>query len=315
MSRSRSGQPRALVVGAGGYLGGAIVGALSAQGWRVRGFLHSPRGTADVERKGAEAIVGDVLDLEAVNRASRGCTAVVHVAAAGGEGPEGARRAEMVRVQGSRNLLEAARAQGVRRLVVGSGYWVYADQPGTITESSALDPRGESLLNYRAEQVALDPAARGRLEVLVVRPGMVYGDGSWFRPVVDAVRTGTYRYIGDGSNPWSFVSLEDAGAGFARIVESGAPGEVYNLVDGHPATWKEFADLVSDRLGRPHPSSISPAEGTAIYGPDVAHHLQARRACSSAKIERLGWKPRHVDFRTGMAALLSKMIAADSRPS
>jgi len=315
MNVPRSGGRRALVVGAGGFLGGAIVSALAARGWTVRGLVHNPRSRADVEQRGAEAVVGDVLDADALDNAVHGCEAAVHVATADAAGPGGPHHMEMVRVLGAQNLVRAARAGGVRRLVVGSGYWVYADEPGTITEDSALDPRGESLVNLHAERAALDSDTRGSLEVLVVRPGMVYGNGSWFRPVVQAIRDGTYRYVGDGSNAWSFVSLEDTGEGFARVVGLGTPGEVYNLVDGHPATWKEFGDFVSDRLGRPRPSSISASEGVALYGPDVAHHFQARRACSSAKVERLGWKPRYADFRAGLSALLPSMVGTDSARS
>jgi nucleoside-diphosphate-sugar epimerase len=268
-------------------------------------MIHRADSKRDVEGLGATAFLGDVLEPETVDTALRDCDLVIHVATASALGPGGARAAERVRVGGCQNLLRSARRHGVRRLVVGSGYWVYADTPDTITEESSLDPRGESLINRKTELAALDPVAQGPVEVLVVRPGMVYGDGSWFRTTVDAIRNGPYRYIGDGLNAWSFVSLKDAGRGFARVAETGVPGEVYNLVDGRPVSWKEFGDFVADRLSCPRPSSLSPSAADAEYGPDVSYHLRARRACSSAKIERLGWRPRIPDVRAGVSALLS----------
>lgn len=314
MSASRPGSRRALVAGAGGFLGSSVVRALTDAGWNVRGLAHSPRGAHRIEEAGGFSVTGDVLDAAAVDAAARGCEVIVHVAAASAWGPGGAEHAERVRVEGCRNLLRAARQHRVGRLVVGSGYWVYADHPGTITEESPLDPRGESRINWTTEQVALDPVARVGPEVIVVRPGMVYGDGSWFRSMYDAIRSGTYRYIGDGSNPWSFVSLEDTGVGFARVVEAGGDGEVYNLVDGRPASWREFAVWVAGELGRPEPVSATMEEATAEFGPEVAHHLHARRALSAAKIEGIGFTPRYRDYRDGGRALLSVMRTGEKAP-
>jgi nucleoside-diphosphate-sugar epimerase len=197
--------------------------------------------------------------------------------------------------------------------VVGSGYWVYADQPGTISEASPLDPRGESRINFDTESAALDPSLRGSTEVVVVRPGMVYANGSWCRAVVDAIMNGRYSYVGDGSNAWSFVSLEDAGSGFARVAEAGRSGEVYNLVDGRPAPWREFGNWVAERLGQGAPPSMARDAATAQLGPDVAHHLSARRACSAAKLEAIGWKPRFREFRAGMPRVLEE-ISRESSP-
>jgi len=300
ISRTR----RALVVGAGGYLGTSIVRRFVDEGWEVRGLVRSPASAARVERASGTAIAGDVLDFDSVSEASRGCQLLVHVAATGSSGTDGLLRAARVRVEGCRNLLRAARTRGVTRLVIGSGYWVYADQAASISEDSPLDPRGESLINFETESIARDPSLRGATEVVIVRPGMVYGNGSWCRSTVEAIREGTYSYVGDGSNPWSFVSLEDVGSGFLRVAEEGRTGEVYNLVDGRPARWREFGDWVAERLGRPAPPSVALETATVELGPDVAHHLRARRACSAAKMGSLGWKPRFADFRAGMPAIL-----------
>lgn len=296
----------ALVVGAGGYLGQAIVAALREEDWKVRGLVHTARSSVDLERLGASAVVGDVLEPGALTAATRNCEAVFHVAAADASGPGGAQLAHRVRVEGCRNILEAARTNRVRRVVVGSGYWVYADSPRTITENSTLDPRGESRVNFDTELAAREPTAGGSAETLVVRPGMVYGDGSWCRSVVDGIRAGSYRYVGEGANAWSFVSLPDAGRGFVRVLERGVSGEAYDLVDGRPSTWKEFGDFLADAMGQPRPGSISRAEAVATMDAAVVHHLTARRACSGAKIRALDWRPRHPDFRSGLEPLLGR---------
>ena len=307
MSRSESPSQPVLVVGAGGYLGEAIVRALVKDGRDVRGLVRTPAAQARAEAAGARTVRGDVLDFASVAAASQGCEAIVHVAAVNSPSPEDPRRPEQVRVEGCRQLLRAARENQVRRLVVGSGYWVYADNPGTIREDSPLDPRGESLINYRTEEVARDPQLKGAPEVIVVRPGMVYGNGSWCRAAIEAVLGERYSYIGGGRNPWSFISLEDAGSAFVRVAARGKPGEVYNLVDGRPAPWKEFGDFLADRLSCRPPSNVSDERATANLGPDVVHHLTARRACSATKLQSLGWAPRFPDFRAGLPSVLEEI--------
>lgn len=297
-----------LVVGAGGYLGSAVSRALVEAGWTVRGLVREGSSARRLESMAVRPFVGSVLDPGAVARSIRGCEAVVHLATVSAPGPPGSPTAEQVRVEGCQNLLRAGRENGVARLVVGSGYWVYADQPNTITEESALDPRGESRVNRSTEVVALDPVGHGSMEVLVVRPGMVYGNGSWFRSMVAGILDGTYRVIGDGANPWSFVALDDAGEGFVRVLETGRAGEVYNLVDGRPAAWREFSNYVADRLSRDRPPSVSSEEAEAAYGADIAHHLGARRACSAGKVSGLGWKPRFPEYRSGLDVLLPRMV-------
>lgn len=251
-------------------------------------------------------MLGDVLDVASLLRHANGCELIVHVAANPSKAEDPPERAREVRVQGTVNLVEAARATRVRRLVVGSGYWVYAGQPGVITETSPVDPQGESRINYEAERAGLEANSSG-LEVLVVRPGMVYGDGAWFRPVVEAVRDRTYRVIDGGLNHWSFVSLPDTGSGFLTVAVRGAAGEVYNLVDGHPRPWVEFAAFVAQRLGTPGPASETSEEAAARYGPTVAAHLRANRAASSAKLAALGWVPVYPRFPEGVAAVLDQM--------
>ena len=306
---STSEHHRVLVAGAGGYLGSSVARAFSRAGWSVRGLVRRPEQRAELGIEGADAVVGDVLDASILDHACRGCSAVVHLAAADPSAEGGLAYSERVRVEGARNLARAARRAGVRRLVVGSGYWVYADLPGTITESSPVDPRGESMVNWKTEQAASEPDARGSLEVIIVRPGMVYGSGSWFRSVFDAIQQETYAYVGDGSNPWSFVAREDAGRGFVAVTEHGAPGEVYNIVDGRPAPWKDFGDFVADRLGRTRPTTMDVATAVRAFGPDIAYHLKARRACSAHKMLQLGWKPLYPSFRDGVSQLLVELMA------
>lgn len=309
--RGRRAAPgRVLVAGASGFLGQAIVRAFTAQGWEVRGLVRDPAKADRVRAAGGVSVTGNVLDAQSLRKAASDCDAIVHVAANPSGTSEGSELPRRVRVEGTLNLIGAAESCRVRRLVVGSGYWVYADQPGPIAEDSELDPQGESRINYDAERAGLGANAVGELEVMVVRPGMVYGNGSWFRAIFDGIRSGTYSVIDGGVNDWSFVSLPDAGNGFFSVVKAGHAGQVYNLVDQHPSSWEEFAGYVAERLQRPPPPSISLEVAEKQFGSVVARHLAANRSASSAKLEAIGWRPIYPRFREGIDAVLQEILSA-----
>ncbi len=311
MAGERARRGPVLVAGAGGFLGRAIVQALVEGGWVARGLTRSPDGLASVERLGGEPVAGDVLDAAVVRAAAAECQAIVHVAANPGDEHGDPELPHRVRVEGCRNLADAARLASVPTLVVGSGYWVYADQPGPIREESRVDPQGESRTNYETELLA---RTFTDLDVRIVRPGMVYGDGSWLRSTLTALRDHSYRVIGSGSNAWSFVSLPDLGRAFRTVLEAGAPGNVYNVVDDEPRPWGEFAAYLADRIGCDRPASCSTAEAERIYGPVVARHLAAARATSSEKLQRLGWRPVFSNYRPGIDDLLAR-ISPNSDPT
>ncbi len=291
------------MAGASGFLGLSLVRALSRNGYEVRGLVRDSLKRDRVRENGGTPILGDVLDPRSLQKAVAGCWGVIHLAA----NPPAESDLARVRVEGTRNLADAARRKKAFRLVVGSGYWVYQGQPNLIHESSPVEPRGESQINYDAERAGLEEHSHGSLEVLVVRPGMVYGDGSWFRGLADSIRAKEYRVVGEGANRWSFIDRWDAGTAFQAVLESGKAGEVYNAVDGHPAPLREFVDLVATELGVPPPPSITLEAGQREMGDVVARHLAADRPTSNDKLRGLGWRPRVARYRERVPSLLREM--------
>ena len=233
---------RVAVVGAAGFLGSAVVAALTEQGHTVRGLVRSAAQSERISRLGAAPVRGDLVSGRGLAELLEGCEAAVHLAQAAEGDLEDRRR---VRVEGGRRLVAAAGTAGVRRIVIGSGYWVYRSSPEPIVEDSPIDPRSISLVNFETEQVAREAASRERFEVVYVRPGMVYGDGSWFGEMVRELRAGTYRHLGDGSNFMSPIHLADAASAFGAILERGAPGATYLAVDEAPVRVHDFASFVA----------------------------------------------------------------------
>jgi nucleoside-diphosphate-sugar epimerase len=304
LSTSRPGDVRVLVVGSSGFLGRSVVRALADEGYEVHGLVRDAAKGERVRDSGGIPFLGDILDATSLRSAAKGCVAAIHLAAH----PSRDEDEERVRVEGTEHLAEVAATEGMTRLLVGSGYWVYPGGPDTITEESAVEPRGESQINFDAERAGMRANVPGRLDVMILRPGMVYGDGSWFRTMAFAISRGEYSVVGDGSNRWSFVALPDTARAFVRVLQAGGAGEVYNVVDGVPGSLREFVDFVAGQTGSPRPPSVTLE--TAVEGMDevVARHLSADRPASNRKLLGLGWRPRLASYREGIPPVLKEIF-------
>ena len=312
ISGTRLDRPvRVCVAGAGGFLGLAIVRALSAAGHEVRGLARSPDQAARIRSAGGIAAVGDLLEPSSLLGPLAGCELAVHVAQPS-DGDLG--RMRRVRVEGATNLIDASKRSGVRRILIGSGYWVYRSSPDLLVEESPLSPLSISKVNFDTEEVARSAALGGTVEAVVVRPGMVYGPGSWFAQMLDGIRKGTYRYVGDGASYLSPVDLEDAGEAFRVIAERWLPGQTFLVVDDRPVTTREFAEFVATSVGAPPPSGIAFTEAAKEWGPDLATLNAASRRASNARLRALGWRPRYPSYIEGIPELLHGSVPAH-RPS
>jgi nucleoside-diphosphate-sugar epimerase len=268
-------------------------------------MVRSSRQFPPVSQAGGIPVLGDVLDRGSLRQPVAGCDVVIHLAQPSQGSIEDMRE---TRVDGGRNLAAAIVECGTPRFVIGSGYWVYRTNPGILEESSPLSPLSISKVNFETEELAQARAARGDFETVVVRPGMVYGKGSWFMDMVKEIRAGSYVYIDDGSNYLSPVHWEDVGGAYRTICENWHPGETYLVVDDMPVTTKEFAEYVSDFLHAPAPRSIRFEEASRRWGTDLAVLNVASRRASNAKIRSIGWNPRYKTFREGVTPFIEQII-------
>jgi nucleoside-diphosphate-sugar epimerase len=300
---------RVLVAGASGFLGLGAVRSLAQAGHEVVGLVRTAQKVDSVRAAGGNPAVGDILAIPALVEAARGCEALVHLAAATDVSRRevGQSMAAKVRVDGAYNLVAAARKVGARRLVVGSGTWLYGDRPEPITETTPAKPTGNSMFNWQAERAAMDANKPGVLDVVVVRPGMVYGNGGWFREMVEGIRTGTYRVPGDGSNHWSPLHIADCGEAFRVVLESGKAGEAYLAADDRPVRLRTFADLIAGALHTARPPEQSLAEASVSAGEATAKHLAANQAVSNAKLKGLGWSPKIPDSTRGVPPVVAEI--------
>lgn len=235
----------AFVTGGSGFVGGALIRRLVADGWRVRALARSEGSARAVAGAGAEPVEGDLDHVDALAGGASGADVVFHCAAFV---KQWGRREEYLRgnVTGTRNVVEACRRVGVPRMVhVGTEAAMLAGEPLVgIDEDTPLRPDSKSLYcsTKAMAEVVVREANRDGLRTVVVRPRLVWGPGdSTILPaLVTAVRKGRFRWIGGGRHLTSTTYIDNAVHGLVLAATASDPGPSYFVTDGPPVVFRDF---------------------------------------------------------------------------
>lgn len=241
-----------LVTGGSGFVGGALVDALVAAGRPVRGLSRSGEAAQAVAGRGAEPVTGDVLDPDSLTRAMEGCAIVYHAAGVNTFCLADPRPMERSNVDGSANVIAAAAAAGVGRVVYTSSAAAIGEVPGTVgTEDSPH--RGWFLSEYErtkflAEQRVLHDAAERGVDVVCVDPSSVQGPGRLHGTarLLLAYLNGTMKFLVDSRI--SFLDIADCTTGHLLAEQHGKAGERY-ILNGATFTTRELIGIVARTTG------------------------------------------------------------------
>ncbi len=315
----------AFVTGATGFLGSHVARVLAEQGAELRLLVRSTSDLRNLEGLSADRVAGDLRDAASIEKALSGCDVVFHVAAdyrLWVRDPD-----EMYRsnVEGTRSLLEAARKQGVRRVVYTSSVATMGFDSGVSSKNGKLadeqSPVGiaDMIGHYKrskfmAEQVAFE-AARLGVDVVVVNPTTPIGERDikptpTGRIVVDFLKRKFPAYVETGLN---LVDATECARGHVQALEKGRSGERY-ILGGENLTLKQILDRLGAITGLKSPTVKLPyffALATGVVDELVTGRLLGREPratidavrmgrkmmfVSSAKAEReLGWRTVPVD--------------------
>jgi nucleoside-diphosphate-sugar epimerase len=284
----------AFVTGGSGFIGGALVRRLRADGWSVRGLARSDAAAEKLRSAGAEPVRGDLEDVDAMAVGARGADVLFHAAAALGEW---GRREDFERgnVAGTRNALDAARRAGVGRFVhVGTEAGLLAGQPLVdVDETAPLRPDSKALYSAtkaQAEQAVRD-ANGSELETVVVRPRLVWGAGDTtiLPALVEAVRRGRWRWIDGGRHRTSTTHVDNAVHGLVLGAERGRPGGVYFVTDGEPVVFRDFVGELLATQGVEAPERSVPAAAIRLAAPTLEGVWRTLRLRGQPPVTRLAY--------------------------
>ncbi|WP_127551274.1 NAD-dependent epimerase/dehydratase family protein [Actinoplanes sp. OR16] len=273
-----------LLTGATGYIGSAVRTALIERGHEVTALVRSSAASAVVSESGASAVTGDVGDAALVRELAGKNDGVIHLAA---PGPD---------VEAS--FAEAVLAASPEVFIRTGGVWVHG--PGeAITEDT---PRAAPALVAWREAIDLPVLAAPGVRSVLIEPGIVYGHGKGIPGlVVGAAQSGTF--IGDGSQHWTTVHVDDLAALYVLALEKASAGSVFLGVGGDNPTARELGEAADRRLGlggRVGPED--PARTIARLGDFGAALLVSQQAGGEKARRVLGWQPSRPSLISEIAA-------------
>lgn len=296
-----------LVTGGCGFTGVHLVQRLLSGGHEVT-VLDTERNVAAaaMERQGARLFLGSVTDAELVERATRGQELVFHLASAFREIYAANQLYWDVDVNGTKVVLDAARRQGVRRVVHVSTQGVHgslAQVPGD--EDSPIAPQDYyCYAKYEGERVCAEFIADG-LDVVIVRPTSIYGPGDtygWLK-LFRMISSGRFFMVGDGSTLNHPVYIDNLVAGLELAATAPAvSGRTYLLGDAHPTTLNDLVHAIAETLGVALRVYRFPSYRIAWAGA-TAVELACKRLGASPPIfrRRLSWYRTNRAFRIDRA--------------
>ncbi|HEU4736060.1 MAG TPA: NAD(P)-dependent oxidoreductase [Solirubrobacterales bacterium] len=307
---------KVFVAGASGAIGRPLVRQLLATGHEVTGMTRREDSAEEIRAAGAAAVVCDVFDAAALEAAVREAAPEVIVHELTALPPRLDYKAKQdplaptnrVRTEGTRNLLAAAKAAGVRRLIAESVAFFYVPEGEWVKDEEApLNLAAPGHFGGAAAALAdleRQVGAAAGIEGVVLRYGWLYGPGTFFDRAGSSTEDALKRrlpIVGKGDGTFSFVHVEDAAAATVAAVERGTPG-AYNVVDDEPAPMREWVPAFCAAVGAKKPMRVPVWLARLIAGPAAVASATQLRGASNAKAKReLGWQPRYPSWRQGFA--------------
>ncbi len=293
------------VAGGSGTIGVPLVRGLRAAGHQVTALTRSVHKRDELRASGVSVAVADALNRDGLIAAVREAhpTHVIHqLTALPKDAPRRARdlvATNHLRIEGTRNLLDAAIAAGARRFIVGS----FA--PLSPREPVPTDPDDEGAAAVRSmETQVLDATRRGVIDGVILRYGLFYGlETPSTVAMIDMIRKRRLPIVRGDTGQLPVIHIDDAVSATIRALDAAPAGAVYDIVDDRAVSMTEIVEAIAEFTGSAPPLKV-PAWLPRLVAPYMSRVTSIRLPLSNqaAKAE-LGWRPKYPTMRDGLAEM------------
>ncbi|MBZ5685215.1 MAG: NAD-dependent epimerase/dehydratase family protein [Acidobacteriia bacterium] len=312
---------KAFVTGATGFLGSHVARVLADQGADLRLLVRPTSNLKNLEGLKAETVTGDLRDAASLEKAMSGCDTVFHVAADYRLWVRDPNEMYRSNVDGTRGLLEAARKNGVQRVVYTSSVATVgftsdgcpADEESPVSLADMIGHYKRS--KFMAEQVAME-AGRSGMHVVTVNPTTPIGEQDvkptpTGRIVVDFLKRKFPAYVETGLN---LVDVRECAQGHVAALEKGKSGDRY-ILGGEDLTLKQILDKLGQITGLPSPRIKLPyifAFAAGVVDEAVTGLLLRREPRATVDTVRMGKKKMFASSAKAQRELGWKIVPIDS---
>jgi len=240
-----------LITGVNGFIASHLAEHLLRRGASVRGTARRPAAAGWLAEQGVKVTAADLFDGDALRRAMTGCRSVVHAAAWTGGADLPPQVGYQVNVDGTANVLAAACAAGVERLIYISSVAVYGSNRAPLIDETAPTPRvGQA---YPDSKIVAEALVReSGLPFVIVRPASTYGPrgSAWTIGPIEKIKAGRLVLIGQDRGIVTPGYIDNVTEGLTLALNHDqAPGEAFNLCDDQAVTYRQFYLAYAKMLG------------------------------------------------------------------
>lgn len=300
---------KVLVTGASGFIGSALVHALTNKGNEVTCLIRNEEKKQKFHDMKMEFAVADITDRERLFESLKDLDveAFFHLAAINPLEKD-KKVQQRVNIDGMRNVIDACLKGKVGLFVYAQGTGVFGDVKGAwIDESTARNPDTDfAKTRSKAEEMLWQANKENGLPATVTIFGDVYGPAGWFADlIVNKLRDGSFKIPGSGDYYRSFVHVDDVANALALVAEKNARNNTYMVCDDEPAKFGEFVDYVADKLGMKRPGKVPAFLAKMAVGSDMIKLLTYSIRARNMKIKsELGFALQYPTYREGIEASL-----------
>lgn len=315
-SSNRPSKRKAFVTGATGFVGINLCRALLDAGWQVTALHRQGSNIRYLEKLDIDLVVGDITDAASVMKAMpEGLDAVFHVAGDTNLWSANNARQTRINVDGTQNVLAAARTKSVKRFIHTSTISAIGRHEQPVDESTVSNAP-QSIINYERSKFAAEEAVRTAIEdgmdAVILRPGAIMGpfDAGTWASVFFQLRDGKLAALPPGSVPLNHV--DEIVAAHLTAFDRAPPGSLY-LLGGEQVAFADLFRKMARAMGIKPPGLVAPRPVLKLFGfllagvarftgkePDVTPEAAAflghdNRADSSKAQSELGYQLCEVD--------------------
>ncbi len=306
---------RIFLTGATGYIGAAVLDALVKAGHTVTALVRDNEKARRVGRRGAHPIVGNLAEPESYKAAAEAQDGYVHTAfdRPSGRGPDIDRAALETIIAAAKRPRTASPSTPAQRFIIyTSGVWVLGPAPDPAAEDAPVNPTALASWRPAHEKLVLD-AASPTLRTIVVRPGVVYGNGGGMvGDLLKMASNGLVRVVGDGNNHWPLVYDRDLADLYARLVANPAASGIYHANDEGDERVNDIIAAIKPHVAhRPDVRYVPIEEARSKMGP-FADAMALDQLVRSPRARALGWTPTLHSVAGNAARLLEEWRNANA---
>jgi nucleoside-diphosphate-sugar epimerase len=296
------------IAGGSGTIGIPLVRALTTAGHTVTAMSRSTTRHDELKRMGASVVLADALDREAVLAAVDAArpTHVIHQLTAlpktGPRRPGDVEATNRLRIDGTRNLLDAAIHAHAHRFIVGS-FALLAPREAVTAQSG----NAAAIAVASMEKQVLEATANGSIEGVVLRYGMFYSlDTPSTIAMIDMIRKRRLPVVRNDVSQLPIIHVDDAVNATLRALDIAPSGSIYDIVDDQPVRFSEIVETIAELTNSAKPFKV-PAWLPQLVSPYLARMTSIRLSLSNTKAKtELGWHLKFKTMREGLASMFRR---------